>query len=206
MERKKEEDCYTIFEHQMQIIHKETESLQTLLLSPSPFPSPDAFAMFTRLQKEDHAQKQKLLQNTLSSFVTPLERKDIIRLTNSLSSLCGSLCETIHILSVCSSAKWNANTSNYTSLLSSCCSQLSQILHRLPEKKQLSLLLSQNEALYQYVNTARQIYAANFQKLYQETKDARQLFAQYCIHHSLLTVFECYESCSEILEEIFCDF
>lgn len=206
MGHKKEENCYTIFEQQMQIISEETKYLQALLLHSSSLPSPESFALCTQRQKEDHAQKKHLLQNTLSSFVTPLERKDMIRLTNALSSLCGSLCETIRILSVCSPAKWEADTPNYASLLSDCCGQLSQLLHRLPEKKQLSLLLSQNEALYQYVNTARQCYAVSFQKLYQETRDTRQLFTGYCLYRSLLTIFERYENCSEILEEIFCDF
>lgn len=204
MKKQKDTDCYQMFEKEIQFIREECETLRTLLTTPRSCSYPHELFRMKAREKESLSYANELLQSTLTSFVTPLERKDIIRFMHALTTLLKALYHTSLGLSGCPDSKCFMEFQIYAAPLSQCCSQLEKLVQNLPDKKQLPLFLSWNRSLRESACAARFSHIDCLQNLYRSAVDFRQFQNRYHIHRCFLHIFTCFEDCCEILEEIVC--
>lgn len=198
-------DCYTSFQMEMQLIQTAGTHLKDCLSPNFSASYSQKLSALTQLEQEGFSLKQALFDTTLTAFVTPLGRADIIRLSNALFAILHAVTHTVQTLSCCLPLNVSSETEQYIHLQTECATLLSQILQALPEKKKLPVLKPRITALQKYVQTAECHYHDCLKKLCRKTTDSRQLFLRYQMHHAFLSIFSAFASCAEILEEIICE-
>lgn len=206
LEKKKEIDCHSFFMEEMQLVKSASDHLNSILLQCRPASVPKTLPLLEQLENQGTTIKQELLQNTLTAFITPWERKDIVRFSNALLSILNSLSESARTLSALSPTRLRPETGGYRPLLEDCCQNLLLLLPKLQEKKKLPFLLSQTEGLHRYAKAGKRYCSSCLQRICQEAGDSGQLFVWYRLYMSFFSVFERYADSAKLLEEIFCDY
>lgn len=208
-DKKKEKDCYAVFLSEMVLIQTAEGALQKLLSSCRSSALPNAPSCSVLLIKEGAALHQNLLQYALTSFVTPMERKDIVRLSNALFALLSALSDAACTLPRHTSKALTVKLPEYGVLLHDCCAQLFLLLQTLAEKKRPSFplpktVLSHTALLQQTAASGKSRSLDCLEALPREAVDFRQLSAYALWHRSFSAVFDRFTDCARILEEILC--
>jgi len=202
MSNKKNSFYFDNFVECIRISHTAAQTLKDIL---SNFDSTNIEQMVTDIHEIEHAgdsKRHELSDEIVKAFITPIDRDDIISISQSIDSVTDAIEDIVLGLYTWNVTSLRDDAVDFADLLLRCCEATEKVLAELPNYKRSSTLSTAIVDVNHLEEEGDRLYLAAVRKLVLEEKDPLTVMAWREIYQSFEDVCDCCEDVANIVEAI----
>ena len=200
MARKRENDY---FEMLVENVSYSCRAAECLLENLQNFSSVRLAENLERLHQVEHQGdqgKHRLLEKLLREFLPPIEREDIMTVTNRIDDVTDELEEVVRSLYMFRVQKLRPEAVQLAELICRCCQAMKEMMEAFRDFRKSTVLRDKMIAINQLEEEGDQLYTDAVRRLYTDEKDATQIFIWTNLFGRLERCCDCCEHVADAVE------
>lgn len=192
MKKKKDEFYFKNLCSCVDYSYKAAEFLKDTLMEYDTNVINEKLAQMHELEQKADAKKHKMMSALSQAFITPIEREDLVALSNYLDDITDAVEDVLLQIYMCNIEEIREDVPQMLDLLLECIQALQEVLGELKNFKHSKVM---NEYVIRVNDLEKQgdkLYVENMRRLYNE-QDIRTII-------TWRTVYECMENCMDLCE------
>ena len=165
----------------------------------------DTKQMVDDMHKNEHMgdwKRHELVREIVKAFITPIDRDDIMRISQSIDSVTDSVEEIVLHLYTWNVKKLRPDALEFSDLLISCCESAEQMLLELPNYKKSEKLMDAIVEVNRLEEVGDKLYINALRKLSLECSDPLTVMAWREIYQAFENVCDCCEAVATLVEAV----
>lgn len=143
--------------------------------------------------------KHEMMQHLAVEFIAPLEREDIVLLSQNIDYITDSIEDVLITMHMYNVTRVKPELKNFTSLIVSCCLSLVTAMKELHNFKKSKTLKTRLIEVNRLEEAADKLYYDTVHKLYQNVKDPIELFVWSALYAKLE---KCTDACEHVADTL----
>lgn len=139
--------------------------------------------------------KHRLMEKLMKEFLPPIEREDIMALTNIIDDMTDELDEVLRNLYMYNVRGLRPEAVEFAALIRKCCASMKEMLEEFRNFRRSATLKDKIITINRLEEEGDQLYTRAVHRLYTEEKDAVQILVW-------TTIYDCLEECCDCCEHV----
>lgn len=139
--------------------------------------------------------KHRLMEKLMKEFLPPIEREDIMALTNIIDDMTDELDEVLRNLYMYNVRVLRPEAVEFAALIRKCCASMKEMLEEFRNFRRSATLKDKIITINRLEEEGDQLYTRAVHRLYTEEKDAVQILVW-------TTIYDCLEECCDCCEHV----
>lgn len=194
-QRKKGYDYYEMFIDMAGYACQITGELQKII---EDFQVQDLEEKIEKIHEIEHAADLKIhemMQNLVKEFLPPIEREDIMLLSQELDDVVDSVEDILLRLYMYNVEHIRDGAIEFMDIIAKCCKAMKKMMEEFPSFRKKSDIRKLIIEVNNLEEDGDRLYVENMRKLYKEEKDISEVIVW-------TQIFECFENCCDSCEEV----
>ncbi|MBQ8038861.1 MAG: DUF47 family protein [Lachnospiraceae bacterium] len=192
MKKRKEEFYYKNLSNCVEISYDTAKMLKNIISDFNKDKIKGQLDEMHELEQKADSQKHKMMKALSQAFITPIEREDLIALSNYLDDITDAVEDVLLHIYMCDVSQIRKDVMPMVMLLLDCIKELGKVLQELPDFKHSKSIEKYIINVNELEEKGDQLFVENMHRLYQE-EDIRTII-------SWRKIYECLENCMDSCE------
>ncbi len=202
MAKKHEEFYYNNFSEGAAISLKAAKKVQELLFPFDPEKIDENLEEIHLIEHEGDKKKHEMFSELVRAFITPIERDDIMKLSEAIDNVTDSIEDIIIHIYINNVSYIRENCNEFLSLLIKCCETMENILNDFSNFKKSKTLKEHIIELNRLEEDGDKMYIKAMRDLHSTETDAMQVIAWRQIYFYFEKCFDACEEVADIVNDI----
>ena len=192
MKTKKEEFYYHNLNSCIQVSYEAAKMLRNIITDFNKDKIREQLNEMHTLEQKGDSLKHGMMEALNKAFITPIEREDLVALSNYLDDITDAVEDVLLHIYICNVGQIRKDILPMIILLQKCIKELGKVIQELPDFKHSDTIRTHIIKVNEYEEEGDKLFVENMHKLYREDNI-----------HSIITwrkIYECVENCMDTCE------